>query len=172
LRSPISFAKASMVATSQPVMPDAQAGVRSRTWAARLLRCVRYQPDTPRTRGDRATPHISDAPHIIAGQIIRDRRARHETGNASPAQASAPSVPGRIRTGRSAWAIVPFMYTSTAAILAPRSLRARVAWVHHVDLGIHRIVPQITIRSDLDILARIGTGDLADPRPQSRYRPG
>jgi hypothetical protein len=31
-----------------------------------------YQPDTPRTRGDRATPHISDAPHISPATMAED----------------------------------------------------------------------------------------------------
>ena len=31
-----------------------------------------YQPDTPRTRGDRATPHISDAPHIRPATMAED----------------------------------------------------------------------------------------------------
>src|SRR6266853_6423425 len=31
-----------------------------------------YQPDTPRTRGDRATPHISDAPDISPATMAED----------------------------------------------------------------------------------------------------
>ena len=50
---------------------------------------------------------------------------------------------------------------STAAILAPRSLRARIACVITLTWVLTGLVPQITTRSDTAHLARIDAGDLA-----------
>ena len=47
--------------------------------------------------------------------------------------------------------MVAFMYTSTTAILAPRSLRARVACVITLTWVFTALVPQITTRSDFAI---------------------
>ena len=54
----------------------------------------------------RTTPHLV-APSAIAAS--RSPRGAWSNTARITAQASAPSVPGRISTGRSAWAMVPFM---------------------------------------------------------------
>ena len=46
-------------------------------------------------------------------------------------------------------------------IFAPRSLRARMAWVITLTWVATALVPQITTQSDLRHLARVGTGELA-----------
>src|SRR5262249_61736651 len=59
--------------------------------------------------------------------------------------------------------IVLFVYTSTAAILAPRSLRARVAWVITLTWVLTAFVPQITMRSDFAISRGSGPAILPTP---------
>ena len=61
---------------------------------------------------------------------------------------------------------------SIAAIFAPRSLRARIAWVITLTWVFTGLVPQITTRSDTRHLARIDAGDLAGADGKSDARDG
>ena len=67
------------------------------------------------------------------------------------AHASAPSVPGRTHTRRSACFAVACRYTSMHTIFAPRSRRARRAWVITFTWVLAALVPQMITRSDFAI---------------------
>src|SRR5271166_6188774 len=86
------------------------------------------------------------------------------------AQASAPSVPGLRHSARSACRMVSVWYTSTATIFAPRSLRARIAWVITLTCVATAFGPPDDDAVRLGHFARIGaheatgSGEVAGPR--------
>jgi len=86
-------------------------------------------------------------------------------------RAAMRGVPGRIRqTGRSAFAMVAVWYNVERLRSWRRApCRARVAWVITLNLGVHTAwCPQITMISGFRPCRAVGSGDLADGRPQNR----
>ena len=116
-----------MVAAGTPVIAAAHSGVLSARW------------DSSR-----------------AGQSVkRSRYSRSacpsRNSTCISAHASAPSVPGRRHTRRSACFAVACRYTSMHTIFAPRSRRALSAWVITLTWVLAAFVPQMITRSDFAI---------------------